>query len=583
MQHDQRVNILLVDDRPENLLALEVVLESLGQRLVRAHSGAEALRCMLQEEFALVLLDVQMPDMDGFETAELIRSRERSQHIPIIFITANNTSNAHVFQGYALGAVDYLFKPIVPEVLRSKVGVFVELFKKSDEVQRQANQLKHMHAELEVRVDERTAGLAETNAALQNQILERKRAEESLKFLAEASRLLSASLDIERNLISVAHLAIPYMADCCAVDLYEDGAIRRLDVAAHDPNQAALLQQGLMDLSQAVMKTGHAVLFMNLGDQALLAMLDDKTQIALMRVVGIASIMVVPLMARERSLGAFIFMVSNEQRRYSPANLQIAEDLARRAAVTIDNARLYQEAKAAVEARDAFLSVAAHELKTPLTSLLGYADLLQRRAARTDTLSERDFKALQLISEQGRRLTKMISSLLDLSRIQTGQLSIERAAVDLDALAERIVAEAQPTLEQHTLRLMPYGSPLVIEGDELRLEQVLQNLLQNAVKYSPAGGTISLEVSSQGDQGCIAIRDQGIGIPAQSLPQLFSRFYRAHNVKEQHVSGLGVGLYVVREIVTLHGGTVDVYSQEGEGSVFTISLPLVKTEIMSNG
>src|SRR5581483_4068174 len=199
MPSEQSVNILLVDDRSENRLALAAILEPLGQNLVQAVSGQEALKCLLRQDFAVILLDVQMPGMDGFETAELIRGRERSQHTPIIFLTAINTSDIHISRGYALGAVDYLVKPIVPEILLSKVSVFVDLYRKTHQIEQQAAELRQARDELERRVRERTAGLAAAN--------------EALRFLAEASSMLSESLEYEERLAKIARLALPILGD----------------------------------------------------------------------------------------------------------------------------------------------------------------------------------------------------------------------------------------------------------------------------------------------------------------------------------------------------------------------------------
>jgi signal transduction histidine kinase len=168
----------------------------------------------------------------------------------------------------------------------------------------------------------------------------------------------------------------------------------------------------------------------------------------------------------------------------------------------------------------------------------------------------------------------MIGALLDLSRLQAGQLSIDRTSLNLSVLGQRVVEEAQAGLERHTLAFVPADGPLPIIGDELRLEQVIQNLLQNAIKYSPAGGRVEVRAARRGAMACISVTDQGIGIPQAALARLFTRFYRAPNVDPQHISGMGVGLYVVKEIVTLHGGEVVVESQEGVGSTFTICLPL---------
>ncbi len=175
----------------------------------------------------------------------------------------------------------------------------------------------------------------------------------------------------------------------------------------------------------------------------------------------------------------------------------------------------------------------------------------------------------------------MIMTLLDISRIETGQLSIDRAPLNLSVLVRPVVVEVQPTLDRHTVECVAPNIPLMIEGDALRLEQVIQNLVQNAMKYSPAGGTVHVQLEQRGIQACMAVQDEGIGIPLAALPQLFQRFYRAKNVEEQHISGMGIGLYIVEEIVSLHGGTVDVQSTEGKGSTFTICLPLLEQSLVS--
>jgi PAS domain S-box-containing protein len=230
-------------------------------------------------------------------------------------------------------------------------------------------------------------------------------------------------------------------------------------------------------------------------------------------------------------------------------------------------------AEAAVRVRDTFVSTAAHELKTPLTVLQGNIQLLQRRQSRAALLPEHDQRLLRIIGEQAARLNRLIDVMLDISRLQTGQLTIMRAPLDISALVRRVADDIRPTLVQHTLSCDLPDTPLMVEGDELRLEQVLQNLLSNAVKYSPDGGSISVRAERQAERVCIAIADQGIGIPQANLPNLFKRFYRADNVDPQQISGMGIGLYVVRAIVELHGGQVGVVSAEAGGSTFTVCLP----------
>lgn len=444
MQVEEATSILLVDDRHENLLALEAILSPLGHQLVKATSGTEALKCLLHQDFAVILLDVHMPHMDGFETAELIRGRERSHDTPIIFLTAVNTSEAHVFRGYSVGAVDYLLKPFVPEILISKVVVLVDLYKKTSKIQRQAEQLEA------------------TIAALEHEVAERKRTEEALR-------------------------------------------------QAHDE-----LEERVRDRT-----AGLAV-----ANQALRAEIAERLRV--------------------------------EEER---AKLLVREQQAR------------ADAEAAVHVRDQFLSIASHELKTPLTSLLGNTQLLRRRASRDSTLSERNKQALEVIEQQAIRLKKLIETLLDISRIQNGQLVLSSKPVDLEALAQRMMGEVQPLLRHHTIEFTGMGAPLMVECDELRIEEVLQNIIQNAVKYSPAGGRIAVQTGVQQGRAYVSISDQGIGIPQQALPHLFQRFYRAENAEAQHISGMGVGLYLVKEIVHLHDGTIEVTSTEGAGSTFTIRLP----------
>jgi len=226
-----------------------------------------------------------------------------------------------------------------------------------------------------------------------------------------------------------------------------------------------------------------------------------------------------------------------------------------------------------VQLRDQFLSLAAHELKTPLTSLTGQVQLFLRRAEREKHLTERDERTIRIISDQVGRLNKMVLALLDISRLEMGQLTIERVPVDLCALLRSSIDAMQSTVDDRQIELAYPAQSILVSGDALRLEQVFQNLLQNALKYSQPPEPISVVVTQTTDQVCIAVEDHGIGIPSAALAHVFQRFYRADNVEEQHLSGMGIGLYVVNEIVMLHGGTVTVDSTEGVGSIFTVVLP----------
>jgi PAS domain S-box-containing protein len=418
-------------------------------------------------------------------------------------------------------------------------------------------------------------------AARDQALREVEAAQWRLAFLAEASTILVASLDYAATLTSVTRLAVPHLADWCIVHMRaEDGAISLFAATHVDASKADLVKELDQRYPLAadaeygypkVMRTGKPELLVECPsfDSA-----PDTGQLNLLREVGWRAQICVPLNAHGRTLGAITLVVAESGRHYEPDDLMLAGELAQRAALAVENARLYRAAQEAVRARDQFLLIASHELKTPLTSMLGYAQLIQRRTNRDGTLTERDRRALGVIIGQAERLNKLVITMLDLSRIETGQLSIERGRVNLSQLAQRVVAEVQPVLEQHTVTISTADEALIVEGDELRLEQVVQNLVANAIKYSPVSGPVYVQVEQRGAFVCVSVTDQGIGIPPESLPQLFQRFYRARNVDAEHVGGLGLGLYVVKEIVTLHGGWVDVVSREGVGSTFTIGLPL---------
>lgn len=293
----------------------------------------------------------------------------------------------------------------------------------------------------------------------------------------------------------------------------------------------------------------------------------------------VGAFVALPLLRGERTMGSLGIQFAGdrsfdaEERAYLLSLADLCAQALERAWLYAAEQRARAEAQEALRVRDAFLSIASHELKNPLTIVLGQAQLLQNRVAREETFGERDRRALAVIADQARQLNTLITGMLDVSRIEQGQLTIKRAPMDLCALTRRIAANVQPTLERHTLLCTTPDAPLIVDADALRIEQVLNNLISNAIKYSPQGGPVTIEVTQRGSKACVAVSDQGIGIPQEALSNLFQRFYRADNVTGRRMSGTGIGLYVVKELLTLHGGTVEVESSEGEGSTFTVCLP----------
>ncbi len=265
--------------------------------------------------------------------------------------------------------------------------------------------------------------------------------------------------------------------------------------------------------------------------------------------------------------------------RIIATHIERDRELTVRTQAEAEQARLYHAAQDAIREREALLSIASHELKNPLAALLGYAHLLQRRINHETNVTERDLRAVQMIVTQAERINQMLTELLDISRLERGHFPIERLPLDLSTLVHTIVEEVQPMVSKHTVAIEDSDNPVMVAGDKERLAQVLRNLIGNAIKYSPGGGRICIAVTAEDEQGCVAIRDEGIGIPGDALPHVFQRFYRAPNTAAHAINGFGIGLYVVKEIVSRHEGTINVSSTEGMGTTFLICLPLLASLI----
>ncbi|HEY1011504.1 MAG TPA: GAF domain-containing sensor histidine kinase [Herpetosiphonaceae bacterium] len=427
-----------------------------------------------------------------------------------------------------------------------------------------------------------------TAAAHAEQQRLRERAEQAAqraRFLAEASAIFSSSLDERTILRRVGGLAVPVIADWSGVYLLgDDGVIEALAVAHGDPQKIALADelferyppnpQTARGLRQVV-DSSAPLLIPAVSKQFLRQVAQDDDHLRLLEAVGLGSYMIVPLIARERRFGVLTLAIGAGRvpAAYDAEDLAFAEDLARRAALAAENARLYEAAQAALAARNQFISIAAHELKTPMTALMGNAQLLERRLAAGALVGEPELRVIGMITQQTRRLSRLSGSLMDLARLQRGIFAIEYGGLDLAALLRRTVGELAAGYEQLRLNLLAPPA-LELEGDELRLEEVFYNLVQNAAKYSPHGGEVAVSAESDGETAMVCVRDEGIGIPAEAQATLFAPFYRAANAAGRNIAGMGLGLYVVKEIITLHGGEISLESAEGRGSAFTVRLPL---------
>lgn len=419
--------------------------------------------------------------------------------------------------------------------------------------------------------------------------IEADRAAERYRFLVEASTCLSSSLEYGKTLQMLAELAVPSFADWCTITMVDEagsGLVRMAAVHA-DPERRALIEELYGDYPPAadrtngiaeVIRTGKSLYTARVDDSLLRRAARDERHYELMSTLGTLSCVVVPILIRDAAVGAISLVLGHSARGYAPEDVATAEELGRRAGIAIDNARLYEQAQAAVQSRSEFLSIASHELKTPITSLKLQLQLARRRIDPEKGLApppEKLAKTLDSSLGQINRLVDLIENLLDISRIEAGKLSYSLERRDLSALVKEVV-------ERYGEQFEGARSPVEFAGeagafalcDAFRIEQVVVNLLSNAMKYG-GGKPVRVVVARGGSVARIEVRDHGIGIEPALLDRIFDRFERA--ASDRNISGLGLGLYISKQIVLGHRGRIWVESEPGGGSTFFVELPAVKS------
>jgi PAS domain S-box-containing protein len=408
-------------------------------------------------------------------------------------------------------------------------------------------------------------------------VTEQKRATEGLQLLAESGRVLSSSLEVEETLQAIARLAVPELCELVMVDLIEDGAIRRVAASHVDPRVSALFERaraypprlGDGGPQAQVIETGRSLLVPDIDEAWILSLRRGPEHGELVREMAPRSIVVVPLRSRETILGTMSLLRTAGRPPFEEADRELAEELGLRAALAVENARLYDAARAATRARDDMLGVVSHDLRNPIHSIFMSSSFLLELLPEDARVERTQAAVMKRAAERANRL---IQDLLDITHIQSGRLSLHRER----HAAPSIVTEA---MEQAAMAAAAGGVSLVrgeiaahaqLWGDRDRVVQALGNLVGNALKFTPAGGRITISVDAAGDQVRISVADTGPGIPPEQVPRLFDRYWQANRTDRR---GVGLGLSIVKGIADAHGGSVEVSTVEGAGTTFTLVLP----------
>jgi signal transduction histidine kinase len=533
------LRVLLVEDNPDDEALIERELRRGGFEMhsQRVQTAEELRAALAREPWDIILSDYCLPGFDA--PAALGVLKESGLDIPFIVVSGSVGEHEGV-EVMKAGARDYFPKSLLTRLPAA--------------VARELEEARIRH--------------------------ERSRAERDRALLSRAGEQLARSLDLQETLDQVVRLAVPELADWCALYTSEDGKTLRVAALAHqDPAKVALgfetdrlypLDPDAASGPAWVWRSGESQLLPDVPSSRLEVLARAPEHLRRLMGLGLRSVIHVPLLGRTGSLGVMTLGTTGSRPRFGAQDLSVAQELARRSALALENARLYQEAREAVRLRDEFLSVAAHELRTPLTTLgLQLGTLVQRaRRESSPDLVERLDRGLR----QVRRLGTLVEMLLDVSRLSTGELPLSLEPVDMGELVgevlERFEAEAQAVSCAVSLEAAP---GVVGQWDRMRVEQVVAALVANALKFSP-GQPVEVRVVLDGKAARVVVEDRGIGIPEEQLERIFERFGRA--VSSRSYGGLGLGLYLARRAAEAHGGRVWAEQRPGGGARFTLELPL---------
>lgn len=570
--------ILVVEDSATQAAALADLLEKAGFETVIARRADRALEILGEQKVDLVLSDVLMPGMDGYELTSHIRGLPELGMLPVVLLTSL-TDPLAIVRGLESGADHYVTKPYEPASLLARVRTVLA------RVNEPRLHPKPFTVDL--------MGTPFTISATKEQILELlvssysdlmrtseavRDAERRARFLAEATELLSSSLDVQQVLRDLARLVVPRIADVCAADLLVPGGVAQRVELAHqfgaaapgEPN-APVASELLSGVAQRAVSAGALQLVQVASDDDLADVARNPALLEEVRRAGPFALLVVPLVARRRVLGVLHFLSGDAGRISAPESLLLIEDLARRAALAVDNALLYGEAQRATKARDDMLAIVSHDLRNPLntihmsTSFL--LDVLETPGATPPPLVAQ----LQLIRRATARGNALIEDLLDVSRIESGTLAVDASFTSASGLLDDAVLELGPLVTSKGLRFESEwtGENAEVPADKGRIAQVFSNLVGNAIKFTPKGGVVRVAGKRSGVRVEFTVSDSGSGIAPDDVPRLFDRFWKATKASR---GGAGLGLFIVKGIVEGHGGSISVVTTPGTGTTFCFSL-----------
>jgi len=539
--------VLIVDDQPRNLDALEAMLAPIDCIAVRAQSADEALLCLLRHEFAVIILDIRMPGMDGIELAKLIKERKRLKHVPILFLTAHMLDDNDALLGYGVGGVDYLSKPINPDILRSKIGVFIDLFTK-------------------------TRALAALNEALQAEVAERERAEERLR---EANQELERRVRERTAALDRAHQGVREHADRLQMALevariaaweWQLGSGRM--TWSTDPETLFGFPRGAFGPELRMVSSLHP---------------DDKPAVERAIAEARRSGAYEAEFRLVRPDGHLVWIT--ERGRVVPDGdghadrvVGISRDVTAEREAAGERERLLHDAHQARDEaerqsrlKDEFLATLSHELRTPMNVILGWLAILDGGNPVRNVTS-----AVSVIRRNAELQAKLIEDLLDMNRLMAGAVRLEMNRLDVGALLQTTIQGLQPAADGKGVKLTAHSESGVchVIGDAKRLQQVLWNLVHNAVKFTPPSGRVEVHLRRVDGRLHITVQDNGQGITPEFLPHVFERFRQQDSSSTREAFGLGLGLSIAKHLVELHGGSIVAASAgTGEGSTFTVELP----------